>query len=85
MGRCGWGWCKQADLPGSLFSWEGWGIISTMKRPALKVRKATVSKAQKGSLPESAAMRRKVKQTFAAQVDGFIDRYRPALEALAKR
>jgi hypothetical protein len=48
LGRCGWGRCKQADLPGSLFLWEGWGIISTMKRPALKVRKATVSKA--GSL-----------------------------------
>jgi len=56
-----------------------------MKRPALKVKKATVSKAKKGSLSESAAMRRKVKQTFAAQVDGFIDRYRPALESLAKR
>jgi len=68
-----------------LFLWEGWGIIPTMKRPALKVRKATVSKAKNGSLSESAAMRRKVKQAFAAQVDGFIDRYRPALEALAKQ
>lgn len=56
-----------------------------MKRPALKVRKATIGKSKKGSLSESAAMRRKVKQTFAAQVDAFIDRYRPALEALAKR
>lgn len=26
-------------------------------------------------------MQRKVKQTFAAQVDAFIERYRPALEA----
>ena len=56
-----------------------------MKRPALNVRKATVGKAKKGSLSESAAMRRKVKQSFATQVDAFIDRYRPALEALAKR
>jgi hypothetical protein len=30
-------------------------------------------------------MQRKVKQTFAAQVEAFIERYRPALEALAKR
>lgn len=56
-----------------------------MKRQSLKVRKATAGKVQKGSLSEPAAMRRKVKQTFAAQVDAFIDRYRPALEALAKR
>lgn len=85
MALCGWGRCEQADLPGSLFLWEGWGIIAAMKRPALKVRKATIGKSKKGSLSESAAMRRKVKQTFAAQVDAFIDRYRPALEALAKR
>jgi hypothetical protein len=56
-----------------------------MKSHSLKVRKGTVRKAKKSSLPGSAAMRRKVKQSFAEQVDAFIDRYRPALEALARR
>ncbi len=59
--------------------------MAPMKSHALKAKKAAVRKPKKDSLSESAAMRRKVKQAFAAQVDGFIDRYRPALEALAKR
>jgi hypothetical protein len=56
-----------------------------MKSHSLKVRKGAARQAKKNSLSESAAMRRKVKQTFAEQVDAFIDRYRPALEALARR
>lgn len=59
--------------------------MPSMKSPALKVRKVAARKAKKSSLSESAAMRRKVKQTFAERIDAFIDRYRPALEALAKR
>ena len=56
-----------------------------MKGNALKANKSTVRKQKKGSFSESAALRRKVKQTFAEQVEAFIERYRPALEALAKR
>lgn len=56
-----------------------------MKSHSLKVRKGTARKAKKSSLSESTAMRRKVKQTFAKQVEAFIDQYRPALEALARR
>lgn len=59
--------------------------MATMKGQGLKVRKVAARKAKKNSLSESAAMRRKVKQTFAEQVDAFIERYRPALTALAKR
>ncbi|MEK7762695.1 MAG: hypothetical protein AAB433_14040 [Nitrospirota bacterium] len=59
--------------------------MAFMKSHARKAKKAAVRKSKKDSLSESATIRRKVKQTFAAQVDGFIDRYRPALEALAKR
>ena len=56
-----------------------------MKGNALKANKSTVRKQKKGSSSESTVMRRKVKQTFAAQVETFIERYRPALETLAKR
>lgn len=51
-----------------------------MKSHSHKVRKGAARRAKKSSLSESAAMRRKVKQTFAEQVDAVIDRYRPVLE-----
>lgn len=57
----------------------------SMKGNVLKANKSAVRKQKKGSSSESVVMRRKVKQTFADQVDAFIKRYRPALEALAKR
>jgi hypothetical protein len=56
-----------------------------MKDNVLKTNKSVIRKQKKGSSSESAVMRRKVKQTFAEQVEAFIERYRPALEALAKR
>jgi len=56
-----------------------------MKGNVLKANKSVVRKQKKGSSSDTAVMRRKVKQTFAAQVEAFIERYRPALEALAKR
>lgn len=59
--------------------------MTAMKDNVLKTNKSATRKQKKRSTPESAVMRRKVKQTFAAQVDAFIERYRPALEALAKR
>jgi hypothetical protein len=59
--------------------------MAPMKGNILKVNKSAIRKQKKGSSSESAAMRRKVKQTFAAQVEAFIERYRPALETLAKR
>ncbi|MGH7147401.1 MAG: hypothetical protein ACREIJ_05800 [Nitrospiraceae bacterium] len=54
-----------------------------MKANVLKVNKSAIRKQKKVSSSESAAMRRKVKQTFAAQVEAFIERYRPALKDLA--
>ncbi len=59
--------------------------MTAMKGNVLKANKSAVRKQKKGPSSESAVMRRKVKQTFAAQVETFIERYRPALEALAKR
>ena len=59
--------------------------MTTMKGHVLKTNKSAARKQKKSSTPESAVMRRKVKQTFAEQVEAFIKRYRPALEALAKR
>ncbi len=56
-----------------------------MRGNVLKAKKATVRKLEKGSFSQAAVMRRKVTQTFAKQVEAFIKRYRPALEALAKR
>ena len=54
-----------------------------MKANALKASKSSARKEKKEASSETIAMRRKVKQTFAAQVIAFIERYRPALEALA--
>ena len=59
--------------------------MTAMKGNVLKAHKSAVRKQKKGSTSEAAVMRRKVKQSFAEQVDAFIERYRPALEALAKR
>ena len=59
--------------------------MALMKGNILKPNKSAIRKQKKGTSSESAIMRRKVKQTFAAQVEAFIERYRPALEALAKR
>ena len=57
--------------------------MAPMKGNALKVNKSAIRKQKKGSSSESAVMQRKVKRTFAAQVEAFIERYRPALKALA--
>ena len=57
--------------------------MAPMKGNALKVNKSVIRKQKKGTSSESAVMRRKVKQNFAAQVEAFIERYRPALKALA--
>ena len=59
--------------------------MTAMKSNVLKVNKSAIRKQKKGSSSDTAVMRRKVKQTFAEQVEAFIKRYRPALEALAKR
>ena len=56
-----------------------------MKANALKASKSSARKEKKEASSETTVMRRKVKQTVAAQVEGFIERYRPALETLAKR
>ena len=57
--------------------------MAPMKGNVLKANKSVVRKQKKGSSSESVTMRRKVKQTFALQVEAFIERYRPALKALA--
>jgi hypothetical protein len=57
--------------------------MAPMKGNILKVNKSAIRKQKKGSSSESAVMQRKVKQTFSAQVEAFIERYRPALKALA--
>jgi hypothetical protein len=54
-----------------------------MKSNVLKANKSSVRKQNKGSSSDTAIMRRKVKQTFADQVEAFVERYRPALKALA--
>jgi hypothetical protein len=59
--------------------------MTPMKGNVLKANKSVVRKQKKGSSSDTAVMRRKVKQTFAAQVEAFVERYRPALETLAKR
>ncbi len=59
--------------------------MAPMKGNALKGNKSVMRKQKKGTSSESAIIRRKVKQNFAAQVEAFIERYRPALEVLAKR
>lgn len=55
-----------------------------MKGNVLKANKSAARKQKKGSSSEAAVIRRKVKQTFAQQVNGFIERYRPVLEALGQ-
>jgi hypothetical protein len=57
--------------------------MAPMKGNVLKANKSAIRKQKKGSPSESAVMQRKVKRTFAAQVEAFIERYRPALKALA--
>ena len=57
--------------------------MTPMKSNVLKANKSAVRKQKKGSSSDTAAMRRKVKQTFADQVEAFIEQYRPALKALA--
>lgn len=59
--------------------------MAPMKGNILKVNKSAIHKQKKGSSSESSVIQRKVKRTFAAQVEAFIERYRPALEVLAKR
>ncbi|HSL02463.1 MAG TPA: hypothetical protein VK901_02855 [Nitrospiraceae bacterium] len=59
--------------------------MASMKGNVLKANKSAVRKQKKSSSSDTAVMRRKVKQTFATQVEAFIERYRPALETLAKR
>lgn len=55
-----------------------------MKNSIVKPRKvATVQKRKRTDL--QTAIEGKIKQSFARQVEAFIKRYRPALEALAKR
>jgi hypothetical protein len=57
--------------------------MAPMKSNVLKANKSSVPKQNKGSSSDTAIMRRKVKQTFADQVEAFVERYRPALKALA--
>lgn len=59
--------------------------MTTMKGNVLKANKPVARKQKKSPSSEAAVMRRKVKRSFAEQVEAFIQRYRPALEALAKR
>ena len=54
-----------------------------MKANVLKATKSVTRKEKKGVSSETTVMRRKVKQTFADQVEAFIERYRPTLKALA--
>jgi len=56
-----------------------------MKRSAVKSGKsATIQKRKRPSTVQTADVESKVKQSFARQVEAFIKRYRPALEALGK-
>ena len=57
--------------------------MAPMKGNVLKANKSAVRKQKKGSSTESAVMRRNLKQTFEEQVEAIIERYRPALKALA--
>jgi hypothetical protein len=50
----------------------------------MRVRKQTTAQKRKQTAPQS-AFESKVTKTYARQVAGFIERYRPPLEALAKR
>jgi hypothetical protein len=57
--------------------------MASMKSNVLKANKSAVSKQKKVSSSDTAVMRRKVKQTFADQVEAFVEGYRPAMKALA--
>ena len=57
--------------------------MAPMKGNVLKATKSAARKEKKGASSDTAVMRRKVKQTFADQVEAFIERHRPALKALA--
>jgi hypothetical protein len=59
--------------------------MAAMKGNVLKANKSAVRKRKKASSSEATVVRRKIKQTFAEQVEAFIERYRPALKSLAKR
>jgi len=48
-------------------------------------KSATIQKRKRPSAVQTANVESKVKRSFARQVEVFIKRYRPALEALAKR
>ena len=56
--------------------------MAPMKGNVLKANKSAIRKQKKGSSSESAVMQRMVKQSFSAQVETFIERYRPALKLL---
>lgn len=57
--------------------------MASMKGNVFKATKSVARKEKKGAPSDTAVMRRKMKQTFAAPVEAFIERYRPALKALA--
>ena len=57
--------------------------MTPMKGNVLKANKSAVRKQKKSSSSERAVMQRKVKRIFAEQVEAFVERYRPALKALA--
>ncbi|MGH7256024.1 MAG: hypothetical protein ACREI3_09625 [Nitrospirales bacterium] len=56
-----------------------------MKNRIAKASESAGVRKRQASALRVAAVERKVKQSFARQVAAFIKRYRPALEALAKR
>lgn len=57
-----------------------------MKTSTVKARKPVVAHKSRRSKPlRSGDLEVKVTKSFASQVAAFIKRYRPALEALAKR
>lgn len=57
-----------------------------MKHSAGKSGKsATVQKRKRPSIRQTTGMEAKITKSFANQVAAFVKRYRPALEALAKR
>jgi len=57
-----------------------------MKSNVVKANKSpSLRKQKKPSGRSTTDMQSKIKQSFAQQVAAFIERYRPALEALAKR
>jgi hypothetical protein len=77
--------CYLQSFYRALCSLQDCGIMPCMKANVLKATKSAARKEKKEVSSETSVMRRKVKQTFADQVEAFIKRYRPALEILAKR